>query len=791
MPDRTETDAPRVAERGREKEVIKRRLGALVADSPPIRAFIEQSLNRFNGQPGVSGSFDLLDDLMEHQCYRLAHWRVALDEINYRRFFDINDLAALSMERPEVFEATHALLLRLLVQGNVDGLRIDHPDGLYDPAGYLWRLQEQYALACAQQIVATDPAFRALDWHEVEGALRDALTGDLTRAASGALRWPLYVVVEKILGAGEPLPDGWAVDGTSGYDFINMTNGLFVEGRNADAFTRLYRELTQDTRRFPEVAYQKKLLILDASLASELRMLTHQLDQLAQKSRASRDFTFNTLRAALREVIACFPVYRSYIRDDEGVHEMDRRHVDMAIRRAVARNPLMSRRVVRFIRDMILLESPDTFTVEDRAEQRRFAGKFQQVTAPVTAKGVEDTAFYVYNRLVSLNEVGGEPSRFGIGPESVHRYYHERQAKWPYALSPLSTHDTKRSEDVRARINVLSELPEEWEACVTRWIRLNEPFHIRLDDPAVPDPNEEYLLYQTLVGAWPLAPFAPDTYDSFVQRIQAYLEKALHEGKVHTSWINPNEEYDAAVRAFVARVLDRDANGPFLDDLERFQRRVSDYGLFNALSQTLLKLTCAGVPDTYQGTETWDFSLVDPDNRRPVDYERLRGMLDAVGSVAMAAVGSRCEFARSLVTSREDGRIKMYVTTQSLQCRRDHPGLFTVGDYHPLDSVGEHAEHVFSFARQAGGVWAIVAVPRLVTRLSSNLDAAPLGGNVWKDTRIELPTMPPALQWENCFTGERLEPSNHEGLLSLAAADVFKHFPVALVLGRPSSRTER
>jgi (1->4)-alpha-D-glucan 1-alpha-D-glucosylmutase len=386
LPDRSETEPDKVAERGREKEVIKRRLATLAGQSAPVRDFIDQNVALFNGKPGEPRSFDLLDDLLEHQCFRLAYWRVAPDEINYRRFFDVNDLAALSMERPDVFEATHGLVLRLLAEGKVDGLRIDHPDGLYDPAQYFLRLQESFVLACARAACAGE---EGPDRDAVEGPLRERIRSELG-PGEGPGRWPLYVVAEKILGPGEPLAPDWAVHGTSGYDFIRVANGLFVDASSAGAFTRLYHDLVQNETGFAELAYQNKLLVLAVSLSSELHMLTHQLDRLAQKSRRSRDFTFNTLRRALRQVIAFFPVYRSYIADD-GVHDPDRRAIDTAVRVATARNPLLSRRVFRFIRGMLLLESPPLFTDEDRAEERRFAGKFQQVTAPVTAKGVEDT----------------------------------------------------------------------------------------------------------------------------------------------------------------------------------------------------------------------------------------------------------------------------------------------------------------------------------------------------------------------------------------------------------------
>jgi (1->4)-alpha-D-glucan 1-alpha-D-glucosylmutase len=786
LPERMETDPGKVAEHQREKEVIKRRLATLTAESERARAFIEQNITQFNGRPGEARSFDLLDLLLEHQCYRLAFWRVAPDEINYRRFFDINELAALSMERAEVFEASHGLILRLLAEGKLDGLRIDHPDGLYDPAQYFRRLQEHYLLACAQKVFADEYAGRGLDWKDVQGPLREALDlgGDGLVAQPVKPGPPLYVVVEKILAAGEALVETWAVCGTSGYDILNQINGLFVDGENAQAFNRLYEGWIQDEARHPEVVYQKKLLIMEVSLSSELYMLTHQLDRLAQKSRRSRDFTFNTVRRALRAVIACFPVYRSYIAD-EGVNDADRRYIELAVRRAIARNPLLSRRVFAFIRDMLLLKFPEAFNEEDRAEQRRFAGKFQQVTAPVTAKGVEDTAFYVYNRLISLNEVGGEPGRFGVRPESVHAYNRVRQAKWPYSLSPLSTHDTKRSEDVRARINVLSEMPEEWQACLVRWSRLNEAHRLTVEDMTVPDGNEEYLLYQTLLGAWPLQPASAEESPAFVERIKAYMLKALHEAKVHTSWINPNLDYDNAVAEFVGRILDEGTNRAFLDDFRVFQARISHFGLFNSLAQTLLRIAAPGVPDTYQGTEVWDFSLVDPDNRRPVDYARLSRMYGELRAATLAAGEDVRELARSLVDTKEDGRIKLHVTDRALHCRREHPGLFSGGEYIPVPVVGAKAGHVFAFARRSADHCALVAVPRLLARLAPDMARPPFGEAVWEDTRLDLSVAGtgPGWRWRNVFTGEVLVAREEEGMPSLTAAEVFANFPVALFLG--------
>ena len=677
--------AEKMAEHQREKEVIKRRLGSLAVQNQAIRDFIDRNVALFTGSPGDPHSFELMDDLLEHQCYRLSYWRVGSDEINYRRFFDVNDLAALAIEREAVFEATHALVLRWTAEGKVDGLRIDHPDGLYDPAQYLQRLQEHYKLACARQAYDAAPELQVVDWKDVEVALRAFVAEEHGHAGQRRIDRPLYVVVEKILGAREPLVETWPVHGTSGYDFLNQVGGLFVNRDNESALTRIYHDFAQETAPFAEVVYRKKLLIMQVSLSSELHMLTHQLDRLAQKLRHARDFTFNTLREALGEVIACFRVYRSYI-DDAGASATDKREVEAALRRARMRNPLISGRVFRFIREMLLWELGGSVGEDERVDRRRFAGKFQQVTAPVMAKGVEDTAFYVYNRLTSLNEVGGDPGQVGIRPEALHAYNQERQAKWPFALSPLSTHDTKRGEDVRARINVLSEVPDEWRACVERWHRMNDRHRQQVDDVEVPDANEEYFLYQTLVGAWPLETGSQEEHGRFVERVQAYMEKALHEAKVHSSWINPIPEYDKAVQEFVRLILDEQASGPFLADFSTFARRLTQYGFLNSLSQTLLKLASPGVPDTYQGSELWDLSLVDPDNRRPVDYARPRELLRGLQSALAAANGDMRELCRELVAARVDGRIKLYVHHQTLRCRREHPGLFSAGEYLPLPS---------------------------------------------------------------------------------------------------------
>jgi (1->4)-alpha-D-glucan 1-alpha-D-glucosylmutase len=776
LPGRTETSAERIAERQREKEVIKRRLAVLTDSCAEVREHLHAVVALFNGTPGDPHSFDLLDDLLDDQPYRLSSWRVASDEINYRRFFDINELAALRMERLEVFLATHVLIFQLLRERKVNGLRIDHPDGLFDPRQYLRRLQRYYLLELARQIYQARPEYQVIEWNELEGLL-------LARLHSGALpERSLYVVVEKILGSSETLPADWPVHGTTGYDFLNVLGGLFVDSAAVRAFTTLYRDWIEDYTPFSEVLYQKKLLILQMSLSSELQMLSLALDRLAQRRRWSRDFTLHSLRRVLREVIACFPVYRSYIAEGT-VHDDDRKYIDAAIRDARRRNPTLNRSHFQFLRNILLLRHDERATDEEITEQQRFAGQFQQVTAPVMAKGLEDTAFYVYNRLTSLNEVGGDPSRFGIPPTAVHQNFAARQQHWPRALSTTSTHDSKRSEDVRARISVLSEMPEAWRECLQRWSALNEPHRVQVEDEKAPDRNVEYLLYQTLLGAWPVEPYSDDEYATFVGRIQAYMEKATHEAKVHTSWINPNADYDQALRQFVGRILDPAVSLEFLDDIRAFQRKISRYGFFNSLSQCLLKIAAPGTPDIYQGTELWDFSLVDPDNRRPVDYDKRRQLLAELLKRSCSPKG-RQELAAELVNTMADGRIKLYVTALALRCRRTYPGLFSVGSYSAIEPVGSKAEHIFSFVRRHHDYTALAAAPRLVAKLLPDSTGLPHGCKIWGDTMLPLPEELGDRLWRSLFTGETLTAVAHQGRPALPAAQVFAHFPVALLLDR-------
>jgi (1->4)-alpha-D-glucan 1-alpha-D-glucosylmutase len=736
LPPRRARDTRSINERSRERIVTRRRLRDLVYRSDAVRQALKEAVDEYNGTPGEPHSFDRLDTLLNHQAYRLAYWRVAAEEINYRRFFDVNDLAGVRVERPRVFDATHRLILRLVREGIVTGLRIDHPDGLFDPRGYLVTLQRT--------------------------------TMGLERTED------FYVLVEKILTGDEPLPAEWPVAGTVGYEFMNRVNGLFVQPRNEGKMDAVYRAFTGFGDTFEDLVYEKKRLILRSALVSELTVLTTLLDRISERNRCSRDFTWGSLRDALREVIACFPVYRTYIDAYAGaVTDRDREYVDRAVRLAKRRNRGTSGLIFDFVRNTLLLQWPDGLDEEARQEHASFVMKFQQLTGPVMAKGVEDTTFYVFNRLVSLNEVGGEPDRFGISPEEFHAFNLERAEKWPYALSSSSTHDTKRSEDVRARINVLSEIPEVWSERVNAWHGFNAARLRRDGRRPVPDANDEYLLYQSLVGAWPFGTLDDQARQDFTSRVQAYMEKATREAKRHTSWLNPSAAYDQGLREFVAGIL-ADGDNAFLDDFLPFQRTVARVGMVNSLAQTLVKIASPGVPDVYQGQDLWDFSLVDPDNRRPVDYELRRRLMDDL-EARRGEAGLR-EMARELVEGWEDGRIKLHVVQTALRLRMALPDVFTGGAYEPLVAEGDRAEHVVAFARTAEGAAVIAVVPRLVATLTRDRDFALPQAADWKGTRLPLPDEL-AGRYRNVLTGEELRARKR----GLDVEHVFADFPVALL----------
>lgn len=799
LPSRTETDPLRVAERHREKEIIKRRLTTLYDSSASIRAAIDSTVATFNGTVGEPKSFDLLDRLIDSQAYRLAFWQVAAEEINYRRFFDINDLAAIRPEDPEVFAATHDLILRLLAEGKATGLRIDHIDGLYDPEGYLWQLQEQYVLRLVRAQLPHDedePADDEVLAQQVSEQLHQWHAAERRRDPACSPQWPLYVVAEKILGEGEALPLAWAAYGTTGYDFLNDMNGLFIERQNARAFDAIYSGFIERALSFSEMVNNTKKMIMLVSMTSEIYNLSHQLERIAERNRRYRDFTLDTITFALREVIAALPVYRTYITDADTVTTRDRRFIELAVAKAQRRNPRTSHALFQFIRDTLLLRNLDRFDEEGQQELIAWVRKFQQVTGPVMAKGVEDTAFYRYNRLVSLNEVGGHPDMFGSPPATFHDRNRANQRSWPNTMLTTSTHDTKRSEDVRARIDVLSEMPDAWRAALDQWCKLNAPHRTELEDEIAPDPNDEYLLYQTLIGAWPFNPHAgaegasrllsPDeeAWGAFRERIIAYMQKATKEAKEHTSWVNADQEYDTALNNFIRSIMHGDEGGQFLQSIMELAETVAFFGQFNSLSQQLLKLTSPGVPDIYQGTEMWDLSLVDPDNRRPVDYalrQHLLGeMLHHVAQSEQPDGEPLRVLTDELLRTIHDGRIKLYLTQRALEFRRQHPDLFAQGDYHVLEAQGEKARHAVAFARSYATESMIVVAPRLVVGLAGGEERAPLGA-VWGDTWLPLPEDLAERRYRNWFTGEVFMVETVDGLPGLRLAAVLESFPVALL----------
>jgi (1->4)-alpha-D-glucan 1-alpha-D-glucosylmutase len=717
LPARDEGLLERQVERRRDKEVYKRHLAGFVAQSSDIAGFLEENLHIFNGTAGESSSFDQLHHLIKAQAYRLAFWRVASDEINYRRFFDINDLAGLRMENDDVFDATHQLLLRLVQEGKLDGLRLDHPDGLYDPEAYFFKLVEQ----CSR-------------------------TGHAP-----------YLVVEKILAVHEDLRSSWPVQGTTGYEFTNLLNGLFVDTSTAERMKRLYNSFIGEHVNFDDLLYRSKKLIMKTALAGELNVLANLISKIAEADRHTCDYTLNGLRTALAEIVACFPVYRGYISAREVVPE-DRRNVEQAAAAAKRKSTTADTGIFDFLRDVLTLAAADGKSPAYSEQVLAFSMKFQQFTSPVMAKGLEDTSAYIYHRLLSLNEVGGDPRQFGVTRTVFHRANQARAGHWPHTMLTTSTHDTKRSEDVRARLNVLSEIPAAWRLALRHWSRANRSLKQSVDGVLVPTPNDEYFIYQTLLGIWP--PGEPDNNEMALLgvRIAEYLVKALREAKVYTSWINPNTAYEDAVVAFADALINAPAGSEFLTDFLPFQRRIARLGMFNSLSQTLIKLTVPGVPDIYQGCECWDFSLVDPDNRRPVDFSYRRTLLDALQTLASQTPEQRRTGVRALCDTLEDGGAKLLVVRSALALRERWPEVFQQGSYLPLAVKGEHAAHLCAYARIFGGRIVITVAPRFFAQLLGEADTLPLGEQVWGITTVDMPFHKRDNHYTCAFTGNVLKP---------------------------------
>lgn len=710
----------------------RRLLWELYSQNAQIRETVDETVRLFNGQPGKPESFALLDELLAEQMYRLAFWKVATEEINYRRFFNINQLISVRVEDPQVFEETHRLILRLLSEGVIDGIRIDHIDGLYDPTRYLELLR---------------------------------------RTSPGA-----YIVVEKILHDDESLPGGWPVQGTSGYDFLTTVNGLFCERKSDRKFDSIYQRFIGRVQPYETLVAETKRLIIGRHMAGDVDRLAHLLKNVSSADRYARDITLYGLRRALVELLTFFPAYRTYV-NQPPVAENDRHMILECVQKAAEASPALVLEL-EFVKRFLLLEGVELLTSEEADRWLHFVMRFQQLTGPLMAKGFEDTALYRYNKLLSLNDVGGNPRRFGISPLEFHHFNKKRAEARPHTMNATSTHDTKRGEDFRARLSVISERPDEWQRAVTSWARMNADKKVRTKHREIPDKNDEYFYYQTLVGS---LPFAGPEREAYPARLKEYIIKAVREAKIHTAWLKPDNDYESGFLSFIDATLDPSPENRFREELLEFQAKIANVGIFNSLSQLVLKATSPGIPDFYQGSEFWDFSFVDPDNRRAVDFSARR---DALAQMRASTESDRNLYLERLLQNRTDGKVKLFTTYKLIQTRARAASLFSDGEYVPLKVSGTHRNHVLAFLRRLRDQMAAIVVPRRCANLLES-QQLPLGDAIWSDTRVELPFKGPQ-QCRNIFTGEILT-LHHSVSLSSALA----HFPVfAAICGGENIREE-
>jgi len=742
--------------------------------SQEMQPLIKHALESINGIEGDPQSFDRLHLLLDAQPYRLASWRTSAEEINYRRFFDVNDLVGLRMENPEVFAATHCLIRKLIASHQVTGLRIDHCDGMFNPRQYLIRLQLLcLASQCAGEVPQQETAANG-----IERSVLDTVRGYDWSQSQG----PLYTVVEKILEPREYLPPEWPVRGTSGYDFVYLANGIFIQSANGKRFDVLYAQVLGHPADPDEIIYRSKLQVMQTALASEVYALTNLLSRIAASNRKARDFTDNILETVLRHAIAAFPVYRTYI-DDRGEYgARDVAFLRFAIARAKRLNPDIDASAFDFLRETLLLQNSSPAAKQKPDPQiLYFALKFQQLTGPVMAKGVEDTAFYVYTRFLSSNEVGGSAKSFGVSLETLHQSNQERLKHSPDTMLTTSTHDTKRSEDVRNRLNVLSELPQLWSSSVHRWQRMNSKFKHKMEDGRIaPDNNEEYLLYQTILGAWPWQMASNEDRESYVERIRQYASKALSEAKVNLSWINPDPEYMKAVHAFITGIMmpgPRGKESPFIASLSALLPQLQIFGAVNSLAQVVLKSAVPGIPDFYQGNELWELSLVDPDNRRPVDYDQRAGYLDAL--VALSEREGPAAVCRDVLGNLADGRAKLWTTHRALQLRQQEHAIFRRGEYIALEVAGEQQENVIAFLRRdpVSKRSVLAVLPRFACTLMRGKPDLPLK-ETWGKDQLRIP-VPPGTRYTNFFSGESVTVTDEQ---TLPLSTILNTFPVALLV---------
>ncbi|OGI01911.1 MAG: malto-oligosyltrehalose synthase [Candidatus Melainabacteria bacterium GWF2_37_15] len=699
----------------REKNIASRRLAELCSRNQLISGFIQENLVDFRCEGNDSISCNRIHNLLEEQAYRLAYWRVSIDVVNYRRFFDVNHLIGLKTENPLVFTSTHSLILDLIEQEKIDGLRLDHPDGLLDPTNYFKTLQS-------------------------EAGKRLGINFDSTEAnLLGSEKLPIYVIAEKILAPFEKIPRNWAINGTVGYEFLNQLCNLMIDARNAKKFKRVYQRFIESVPNFGELVVDCKKIIMKTSLTSELSTLSNHLNRISERYYSTRDYTLNNLREALTEIIACFPVYRTYI-SQEQKGDKAIQFIKWAIGLAKKRTLYTDPSIFDFIEKVLLVELEDDKDSEEYRDTLKFAMEFQQYTAPLMAKGLEDTSFYRYNKLIALNEVGGEPVHFGISIKDFHNHNIRRLERTPHGMICTSTHDTKRSEDVRARLCVLSEIPDKWQEKITRWSTINQSRKLELDKVLAPDKNDEYLFYQTLLGIWPCETPNEAEKEVLITRLEDYMLKAIREAKAHTSWVNINTPYEDAIKGYIRKVLTSPENHPFWKEFLPFHKDVAHVGFLNSLFQCALKLTCPGVPDIYQGSELYKFTLVDPDNRKPVDYNYLRQKLNEVKANDLYPL--------------ESGKMKMFLTSSILNFRQKHQDIFRKGNYIPLETKGSKARNLVVFSRQFDNKAVIVVVPRLSYNMVSEATPLPAGEEVWKDTSIIIPAEYFGRKCVNIFTNQ-------------------------------------
>jgi (1->4)-alpha-D-glucan 1-alpha-D-glucosylmutase len=713
---------------------LKLQLATLIREDLSARAALTRSLSRFRGLPDDALSWQILDELIAEQRWRVAHFRVAADDINYRRFFNINDLAGLRMELPEVFEHVHERVMQWVEDGIIDGLRIDHIDGLYDPKGYLHRLRQRLA-----------------ERHAGEN---------------------FYLVVEKILAPHEALREDWPIDGTTGYEYLNQVLALLVDSSAEADFTNCYNQFCGERSRFEAIVHESKLHIMENEMASELNVLSRDMARLARQNPRTADFTRNLLRRAIKELIACFPVYRTYVDESGELSAADQRDLSWAFAQARRNESELDPSVFAFLEQILpgsLLQTPRSgFSYSMLA---RCAMRLQQYSGPVMAKGVEDTAFYRYHRFIALNEVGGEPARFGSNVAAYHRANQVRVQRWPNAMLGTATHDTKRGEDMRARLTALSEFASEWTQQLPVWSRILRGPAVTEDSELRPDRNDEYLLLQLLLGAWPcelLSTEAPDPelLKQFAERVRNTMVKSMRESRLHTGWASPNSAYEEAALGLIDSVLTGNRAGAFMQSFVPFARIIANCGVDKSLVQTVLKLTSPGVPDIYNGSELWDLSMVDPDNRRPVDYVARERLLSEIDGRLDA---DRAGTMQALRQNWFDGGIKLATIATILRHRQAHSALYAQGDYHALQVNGTHSDDICAYSRTHNG-------KRLIVIASSRVRHAAEAG-YWQDTTIALSDSLRQGDWQDLLTGRRVSMDGE----SLDVDAILKPLPVVVL----------